>query len=378
MCSNLTPEIESRRVVNIIGSGVLGLTCALELAWEGSYMLTVITADALSASWTSTPPEITQTTQDFASPWAGAYWQSFVPDRDSQTTIDRRIKEWETVSFKELWKISGSESSGVMQIDCHEYFDKELKNEELPWYTDLCPEARRLSTSELASLPRPRQTGISFKTISLNPLIYLTYLHTQLSNLGVRIVHHRLKSLVEAFEGLHSLRVPPADIVINASGLGAASLLGVEDNLVYPIRGQIVCISPPCPIRFATRDRSKQTYIISRPSSDPQQVEEVILGGCYQQGNYDLSIDPELTAHILREAVLTRPDLSSDGTVDGVRVLKEIVGLRPARKTGPRLELENIIIAGRPKHVLHCYGIGSVSPSLCSTVKTGKLVLIPN
>lgn len=190
--------------------------------------------------------------------------------------------------------------------------------------------------------------------------MYLTYLHNQLSALGVRIIHHRLDSLTEAFEGIASLGIPPADKVINASGLGSASLLGVEDSLMYPIRGQTVLVRPPQPIRFSTRDPSRKTYIISRPSADPEIAEEVILGGCYQEGNFDLSVDPQLTAHILQEALLTRPDLSKDGTVEGICVLKEIVGLRPARKTGARLEIEHITIAGKTKHVVHCYGIGSV------------------
>lgn len=37
----------------------------------------------------------------------------------------------------------------------------------------------------------------------------------------------------------------PATIVINATGLGARSLIGVEDNDVLPIRGQTVAVWAP-------------------------------------------------------------------------------------------------------------------------------------
>ncbi|KAH9812150.1 hypothetical protein DFH28DRAFT_1223615 [Melampsora americana] len=357
---SFNPEHGSNRVINIIGSGVLGLTCALELAKEkGCYTVTIITADADSSTWSpSNPPQIERVTEDFASPWAGAFWQSFVSKRDPEKAGEKRLQDWEKTSFVELWKISEIDQSIVMQIDCHEYFDQELRDHELPWYTDLCPEFRRLSSSELANLPRPRHAGISFKTISLNPMIYLTYLHAQLSRLGVRIVHHRLNSLGEAFEANDNLQIPRADIVVNASGLGAATLLGVEDNSVHPIRGQLVLVQPPQPIHFATRDPLRKTYIISRPSIDPEINEEVILGGCYQAGNFDLSVDPDLSNHILREAFQTRPDLSSDGTMEGIHVLKEIVALRPARRDGARLEVEQVVISGEEKHVVHCYGIG--------------------
>lgn len=110
----------SRPQINIIGSGVLALTCALELAREDEkYTLTIITADPDSISWPSSPTKITKVTQDFVSPWAGAYWQSFVPDRVPQTTTDLRTTGWETVSFHELWRLSASKISGVMvRLSC--------------------------------------------------------------------------------------------------------------------------------------------------------------------------------------------------------------------------------------------------------------------
>lgn len=52
------------------------------------------------------------------------------------------------------------------------------------------------------------------------------------------------------------------------------------------------------------------------------------------------------------------PDLSSDGTVEGIDVIRECVGFRPSRAGGPRLEREDRAIRGRRVAVVHAYGIG--------------------
>ncbi|KAG0143008.1 hypothetical protein CROQUDRAFT_661826 [Cronartium quercuum f. sp. fusiforme G11] len=71
--------VPSRRVVKIIDYGVLGLTCALELAREDVYKLILITADADSALWPFTPPKFIKPTKKFVSPWAASVG-SFLKD----------------------------------------------------------------------------------------------------------------------------------------------------------------------------------------------------------------------------------------------------------------------------------------------------------
>lgn len=227
---------------------------------------------------------------------------------------------------------------------------------------DLQPQFHRLHQSQLNSLPNQIKpiSGFSFKTISLNPSIYLNYLQSQLKQHqpNLNFIHHKLISIHEAFDGIQSLNLPSSNLVINTSGLGSLNLEGVQDHQLYPIRGQMVLINPHQPLRFSTRDQSKETYIISRPSlSYP---EEVVLGGCYQAHNFDLSVDQSLRSYILNEAIKIRPDLSLDGTVKGLKILGDIVALRPGRLNGPRLEAESINLSGSSdsKTVIHCYGIG--------------------
>lgn len=350
--------------INVIGSGVLGLTCALELAQRpGSrYRLTIITAENDLETWAQDRSRELGIESDFASPWAGAFWHPFTPH--PETELEKRIAQWETTSFKKLWKISDEEPSVVMKVDFLKYYDHQLLPAELPWYMTLCPQARRLNQEELAHAPKGKVDGITCKAITLNSILYLEYLRKKLSALDVKIIHHRLKSVSEAFIGNQEKSIPSANVVINASGLGAGKLEGVEDPSVEPIRGQCILIKPPKPIQIGTRDDEKRTYIISRPPTIPGEGEEVVLGGCYQPGNSDLTVDDTLADWMLDEALKVRPDLSPDGSVKGVKVLKHIAALRPGRKGGPRIEAEKFLIPVEAHTrdadgtLIHCYGIG--------------------
>ena len=51
-----------------------------------------------------------------------------------------------------------------------------------------------------------------------------------------------MSSLDEAYD---LADVGPVDLVVNATGLGAQSLIGVEDKDVYPAKGQTVLARAP-------------------------------------------------------------------------------------------------------------------------------------
>ncbi len=72
--------------------------------------------------------------------------------------------------------------------------------------------------------------------------MYLQYLSSQARKLGVRMIRQRVASLAELYDlpGIGAV-----NLVVNASGLGAATLIGVEDRDVYPARGQTVLVRAP-------------------------------------------------------------------------------------------------------------------------------------
>jgi D-amino-acid oxidase len=112
------------------------------------------------------------------------------------------------------------------------------------------------------------------------------------------------------------------------------------------------------------------TYIIPRPSES----HSVLLGGTYQAGNWDTSIDLGTAARILERCSKLEPSLADPAS--SARVVSHQVGLRPARVGGPRVEREQVSLPTQskllgPQHhravaedgaarmrVVHAYGFG--------------------
>lgn len=160
------------------------------------------------------------------------------------------------------------------------------------------------------------------------------------------------------------------DILINATGLGAKHLKGVEDETVEPIRGQTVLIKTDVKVCSMDLTSDKASYIIPRPGG------EAVCGGTYlvsgmngfavlpladmhmntrQYGEYNTDVDEETSKGILERCLKLDPNISSDGTVQGIFIVRHNVGLRPGRKGGPRVEAER---AAGGKLIVHAYGLG--------------------
>lgn len=96
------------------------------------------------------------------------------------------------------------------------------------------------STSE--PLPANLPHGHKFTSYVLDAPRYSQHLGKQVRAKGIPIVRRRLTTLDEAYN-LPGLG--PVDLVVNATGLGARSLVGVMDRDVYPARGQTVLVRAP-------------------------------------------------------------------------------------------------------------------------------------
>ena len=98
-----------------------------------------------------------------------------------------------------------------------------------PWYRNLLTHYRKIPAEKL---PEPFIDGYEFDTYLIETSIYMNYLHQKALSLGACVVEHELDSL-EALKGDY-------DLVVNCSGVWARQLVNDED--VYPIRGQVVVI----------------------------------------------------------------------------------------------------------------------------------------
>ncbi|KAL9134467.1 MAG: hypothetical protein Q9175_004349 [Cornicularia normoerica] len=90
-------------------------------------------------------------------------------------------------------------------------------------------------------------------------------------------------------------------------------------------------------------------YIIPRAAGGG-----TILGGCYQEGNWDSQFDPNLANRIMKRAVELCPSLTDGKDIEHLSIIRHGVGLRPVRIGGTRLEKEKI----NGVWVVHNYGHG--------------------
>ncbi|BGP53383.1 D-amino acid oxidase [Rhodotorula sphaerocarpa] len=293
--------------VAVLGSGVIGLAAALALAQKG-YKVHVIARDL---------PEDT-VAQTFASPWAGANFTPFMTKEAGP-----RQAKWETATFKQ-W-VDLVPQGLVMWLKDTRRFAADEAGLLGHWYKDITPNYRHLAPSECP----PGAIGVQYDTLSVNAPQYCQHLQREAQKLGVTF-ERRLVTSLEQIDAQYQL-------IVNATGLGAKSIAGVEDQEVEPIRGQTVLVKSDC--KRCTMDSSgNPAYIIPRPGG------EVICGGTYLVGNYDLSVDPPTIERILKHCLRLDPSISTDGTLEGIEIVRHNVGLRPARRGGPRLELEEITL----------------------------------
>ncbi|KAK4684386.1 D-amino-acid oxidase, partial [Tremellales sp. Uapishka_1] len=339
----------------VLGAGVLGLSIASELVAHG-LKVAIIARDL--------PEDVNSAA--FASPWAGANWSSF-----AKAHMTEDIKR-DTITFQRFDKLAREYPDLVTRTD-YEYYS--MAEYETPWYRDLVFNYRVLDSKQIR---KPATAGIAFTAYTVNPPEYIAHLAKRLRVKGVPIIRARLASLDEAYSLLG-----PVDLVVNASGLGARTLLGVEDTSVYPARGQTVLVRAPhmrkCMSLKNPHDLtpSKSTYLIPRPGPDGDGL--LILGGCFQPNNFDVLPDLELAERILKDAFALCPEITRDGKGsrwEDIEVVRHNVGLRPCREGGMRLELEHRVVGGglrgreglvpaggqrgRGRNVacVHAYGIG--------------------
>ncbi|KAJ3290244.1 hypothetical protein HK104_006892 [Borealophlyctis nickersoniae] len=311
--------------VTVLGGGVVGLTTAILLRANG-HKVTIV-ARAFPDNW----DEDIQ----YTSPAAGAHWRSFA------TNDDLRLQEWESTTFRVLKQLTEVPEAGVQMTDAIEFgANAEQAVSNAPWFHHLVPDFITLSADELP----PRMVwGVRYRTTCINVPKYLQWLLSSFRSLGgvteVRDVRH-----------LDDLLGDDVDAVVNCTGVGARVLGGLEDQNVYPTRGQTVVVRAPKVRRTVTQLGAPEdfTYVIPRDDGT------VVLGGTYQENDSCLTPDPTTSEKIIERCLSVCPELrSANGSVD---IIAHKVGLRPTRVGGVRCETE--LRAGHKVILVHNYGHG--------------------
>ncbi|HJW38333.1 MAG TPA: FAD-dependent oxidoreductase [Candidatus Udaeobacter sp.] len=344
--------------VAIIGAGVSGLTCGVVFAEHGHG--TVIFAKEVAQQTTSGAAAAVWFPYDAEPlekviPWAlktfdvladlarvPATGVSMIELRQFSRTREIQIPDWaiplgaQTVIPSSLSVIPSSLSviPSSLSVILSEV-EIGAAREAATWTGR--PEAERTGGERITSL-ESFSSGFSLRVPLMDTTIYLDYLANRFVTAGGSIaanVHfNKLEEVDRKF-----------DLVINCAGIGARDL--VQDVNLEPHRGQVVIVPKienlPCAI---VCDDAPLMYAIPRRN-------DCVFGGTNEISD-DLDVDPRSTARILDEC-------SRVLNIDKPRVTAERVGLRPFRKSGVRLERDQLC-DGRT--VIHNYGHGGAGFTL--------------
>jgi len=293
--------------VTIVGGGVIGYTCALELARAG-HQVVVASAD---------PPE------DTTSAVAAAIWFPY------EAGPADAVARWGEVSLGIFTGLAEHPDTGVLLrsgLVLHRDDDPDLS------WTASVPDHRQV-TSDVP--------GVRGATRCTLPVVemgrYLGWLVDQAHAAGVRTVRRTVRDLAE---------LDGAGPVVVAAGLRAGELTGDRD--LVPVRGQVVRLANPGLTDWLIDDEhpAGMTYVIPRGT-------DVVCGGTAERGGTDRTPDDATERAILRRARDLVPALRD------APVVSRGVGLRPAR---PVVRLDRTEIGGR--EVISCYGHGGAGVTL--------------
>ncbi|KAK4689642.1 D-amino-acid oxidase, partial [Tremellales sp. Uapishka_1] len=291
--------------------------------------------------------------------------------------------EYDEITFKKLKKLATEHPDLCERLPFVSVWSRPKVGDNTPWFHELVGEYKDLQASESSRLPGGLAHGQSFTSYVLHAPNYTAHLGSEVRKLGIPIFRRRVMSLQEAY---HLPGVGSVDLVVNATGLGAKVLIGVEDDTVYPARGQTVlvhapevrrCIMhaegfmapPPKPgegesllAEMVHSDLSQAplplpAYMIPRPGPEGN----IVLGGTYLKNDYSTLPDLAESERILKACYELEPLLAGPNGKSwrDIKVVSHNVGLRPAREAGVKLELESVSVGGKEAAVLHAYGVGS-------------------
>jgi D-amino-acid oxidase len=293
--------------VIVVGGGIIGLTAAARLRRRGAEVTV----------WTPEPPERT------VSAVAAAAWYP------TRTGFDPRVLRWAAATYEQFRRDAYDGVPGVLVRETRNLERSGATGE--PWWAPAVPGVRYLP----AGPPWTRE--VRFRAPLVEMGTYLPWLRERLVAAGARVVRRRIDRLEEA--------LVEAPVVVNATGLAAGALCGDPD--VLPARGQIVLVANTG-IFTSVRDEGEPgTYVHPR-------TRDVVLGGTWQEGDWNTVPDPATRDAILERCLALVPELA------GAPVVGERVGLRPVRRGGPRVEAEK----WPGGTVVHAYGHGGAGMTL--------------
>ncbi|KAH7368529.1 FAD dependent oxidoreductase [Plectosphaerella cucumerina] len=339
----------------VIGAGVTGLSAAIRLQEKG-HKVTIVARDF------PTPFETADArlSIDYASMWAGAHNRFILPRPG--IAAEERDHAMSLTTFARMDDLAKRyPEAAITFMKGVEYF--EAPSEEYRALTE--QSARDYGFQDFRFLRRDElpddivRLGFEYRTWCVNPMVYCAFLLRRFVHAGGKTL---VRTLRDEREALSIPSLGAAQLIINCSGYGFG------DKASFITRGQTCLVANECDATV-TRQNADGSWTFSVPRNFHGGT---VIGGTKEPDNWDPEPSSAVRETLLRKFAATYPSvLASEG--GQMRVLKDIVGRRPTRKGGLRLEREDI---GDGKAIVHAYGLGGRGFELSWGVAEGVLGLV--
>ena len=218
-------------------------------------------------------------------------------------------------------------------------------------------------------LPRDVRWGCEYETWCAHPMVYCAFLLRRFVLRGGRVVRMELRGLDEAFALGEVWGTDSGErVLVNCSGNGFG------DEEMFITRGSSTSSTPFLPAEdhedaAPANTPQGQTCVvandvdvtITRQNADgtwtfcvPRGFDGgTVVGGTKEPYDWNPEPSAAVREELLRNMAATHPTIL--GTEGKYRVIRDIVGRRPTRHGGIRVEAEQL---GEGKTVVHAYGLG--------------------
>ncbi|CAK7214149.1 hypothetical protein SCUCBS95973_002040 [Sporothrix curviconia] len=351
--------------VAVIGAGITGLSAAVRLLDEhpsGSIELTIVARDfpAPAETFFFDPPAHI----NYTSPWGGAHnrWVLWVPDGTEAAAAAKRDHDFALATYRHMQATQAKfPEAGITFLPGIEYLEAPG-----PEYTQLDDKATqaelglhdadldlgfRVLDSKADGFPDGVTWGCTYRTWCVNPMVYCQFLLRRFVAAGGRIAKRDLRApqelLVEGPAGGFAL-------VVNCSGNGFG-----DDPHMFVTRGQTCLVRNKCDATV-TRQNADGSWTFSVPRNFDGGT---IIGGTKEPDNWDTAPSLANRERLLANFAAMYPKILADSKDNTFDVLSDVVGRRPTRRGGMRLEVEAVDVAGRAEAekkpvIVHAYGVG--------------------
>ncbi|RYP63740.1 hypothetical protein DL769_006867 [Monosporascus sp. CRB-8-3] len=333
--------------VVVLGAGVIGLSSALLIQGQG-HQVTILARDFPGPFETIDP----KTQINYTSPWGGAH-NRMVPPTNA---VEEREHAISIATFRRMRALHDRHpEAGLSFMKGIEYLEAPG-----PQYLAITEEIAKEMGMERFRLLKPEELpekvkwGCEYDTWCVNPVVYCSFLLRRFVFAGGKVVKREVRDPVEIFA---ITELGPVNVVVNASGSGFG-----DENVFITRVANNTCSAT------ITRQNADGAWAFCIPRNFDGGT---IIGGTKEPNDWNPNPSPETRARLLRTFTTAFPQVMGD--VNELRVIQDIVGRRPTRKGGMRLEKEAVT---RDKCIIHAYGLGGRGYELSWGVAEGVMKLL--